>query len=110
MSSPDPWTDPNSPSSNILRVPNDIPFPSNILSILTESRKKSANPDTMSWKEVVCAGSDDDAISKEEQKKPEGEGEQGKDDVKSKRSNKSPGGLSPEDAKKLFEFLESVKK
>ncbi|KAL9626580.1 MAG: hypothetical protein Q9204_007194 [Flavoplaca sp. TL-2023a] len=113
MSSPDPWTDPNSPSSNILRVPDDIPLPSNILSILTESRKKSANPDMMSWKEVVCAGSDDEVLSKEEQKKPEEsvEGEGGKEnDVKTKRSNKSPGGLSPEDAKKLFEFLESVKK
>lgn len=83
MSSPDPWTDPNSPSSNTLRVPEDIPLPSNILSILTESRKKSANPDIMSWKEVVCAGSDDGVLSKkEEKKKSEGEGEQGKDDVK----------------------------
>ncbi|KAL8843481.1 MAG: hypothetical protein Q9176_002094 [Flavoplaca citrina] len=115
MSSPDPWTDPNSPSSNILRVPEDIPLPSNILSILTESRKKSANPDIMSWKEVVCAGSDDEVLSKEKEKKSEESVEGGKEnDAKvsadTKRSNKSPGGLSPEDAKKLFEFLESVKK
>ncbi|KAL8979947.1 MAG: hypothetical protein Q9205_004846 [Flavoplaca limonia] len=111
MSSPDPWTDPNSPSSNILRVPEDIPLPSNILSILTESRKKSANPDIMSWKEVVCAGSDDEVLSKEKEKKSEESVEGGKEnDAKTKRSNKSPGGLSPEDAKKLFDFLESVKK
>ncbi|KAL8766792.1 MAG: hypothetical protein Q9209_006531 [Squamulea sp. 1 TL-2023] len=55
----DPWADPNSPESNVLCVPNDIPFPTNIKTILEESRKASDNPNIISWKEIACAGPGD---------------------------------------------------
>ncbi|KAI4283131.1 MAG: hypothetical protein L6R38_002395 [Xanthoria sp. 2 TBL-2021] len=55
----DPWAAPRSSESKTLCVPDDVPFPANIQSILEESRKASSNPEIMSWKEVVCAGPDD---------------------------------------------------
>lgn len=74
-SSRDPWANPRSPESKLLRIPEDIPFPANIQSILEESRKRSSNPTILSWKEVVCAGPDNTYPPVEKQKEKEVEDE-----------------------------------
>ncbi|KAL8854572.1 MAG: hypothetical protein Q9221_000607 [Calogaya cf. arnoldii] len=116
---PDPWTVPKSPGSKILCIPSDIPFPPNIQSVLEESRKQSSNPNIMSWKEVVCAGPDDNIPDVENKMKDtslspdtatEGESMKRTNDIRPKRPSKSPHGLSPEDAKRLFEILGSTDK
>lgn len=72
MSSPhNPYLDPSSPNPNIIRIPTDIPLPKNILFILEAQRQKSDTPNILSWKEVVCAGSDDLGSSVEEERKIE---------------------------------------
>ncbi|KAL8910546.1 MAG: hypothetical protein Q9171_004168 [Xanthocarpia ochracea] len=55
----EPWAIPGSEESQTFCIPSDIPYPSNIQSILSESRKSSSDPKTISWKEIVCAGPDD---------------------------------------------------
>lgn len=70
-SSRDPWANTKSPEPNLLCIPEDIPFPANIQSILEESRKRSSNPNILSWKEVVCAGPDSSDPPVEKQKPKE---------------------------------------
>ncbi|KAI4233557.1 MAG: hypothetical protein LQ349_004326 [Xanthoria aureola] len=69
----DPWANPRSPESKLLCIPDDIPFPANIQSILEESRKRSSNPNILSWKEVVCAGPDNSDPPVEKQNTKEGD-------------------------------------
>ncbi|CAL8583254.1 hypothetical protein XPA_008883 [Xanthoria parietina] len=115
-SSRDPWANPESPESKLLCIPDDIPFPANIQSILEESRKRSSNPTILSWKEVVCAGPDSSDSTVEKQKPKEEDDASRSESLKQrsvnqpKRSNISPHSLSPEDTKRFFEILESTYK
>ncbi|KAL8863017.1 MAG: hypothetical protein Q9178_000390 [Gyalolechia marmorata] len=112
----DPWAIPGSEESQTLCIPSDIPYPSNIQSILSEARKSSSDPKTISWKEIVCAGPDD--MPSEEKSNDNNKSnasifeqpplESKRSNAQPKRSNESPHKLSPEDAKRLFDVLEST--